>query len=310
MNNILFLKPVFQERIWGGTKLQSWFPAENLGDKIGECWAISAHLNGLSIVEDGPLAGKDLREVYQKYPELFGNPAATNFPLLVKILDASDDLSVQVHPDDEYGLRVEGELGKTECWYVLDCEPDATIIYGHTAQTKETFVQMVEQGKWNDLLVELPVKKGDFFYVPSGTIHALKKGTLILEVQQSSDTTYRLYDYDRKDDAGNLRELHLEKSLEVTTIPHETPSIEQTTTMHDDTTIETLITSEFFTVKKLSILSEFVYTREAPYVLVTISSGTGAVNGIAVKKGSSFIIPTTVETVTFTGQMECILSFE
>ena len=127
-----------------------------------------------------------------------------------KILDANDWLSVQVHPDDAYGLEHEGELGKTECWYIIAADEGSEIIYGHNAKSKEELRQQIEDKNWDALLTKVPVKAGDFFYVPSGTMHAIGAGILILETQQSSDTTYRVYDFDRKDDKGNLRELHLE----------------------------------------------------------------------------------------------------
>ena len=207
MKEPLFLEPVFQERIWGGTALRDQFNYEIPSDLTGECWAISAHPNGPSIVKNGEFAGRTLIELWKDHPELFGEQSSPVFPLLTKILDANTDLSVQVHPDDAYANEHEnGELGKTECWYIIDCAEDAEIIYGHTAMTKEEFVERVENNEWNELLRSVKIKPGDFFYVPSGTIHALGKGTVVLETQQSSDTTYRLYDYDRKDQDGNLRE--------------------------------------------------------------------------------------------------------
>jgi len=306
---LLFLHPAFQERIWGGTTLQQWFPQEHLGDHIGECWAISAHPNGCSVITNGLYQGKSLQEVYALHPELFGQPKQPVFPLLVKILDASADLSVQVHPDDTYALSEEGELGKTECWYVLDAKPEAKIIYGHTAQTKTEFVERIETGAWKDLLLEQPVKKGDFFYVPSGTIHALCAGTLVLEVQQSSDTTYRLYDYDRLDDAGNKRALHIEKSIAVTTIPHQ-PSVNNFSEyLLDGQTVTTLVRNAFFTVEKIDIQGELTYKRQADYVLVTVISGEGEVEQEPLTRGTSFIIPHTVDTVSFKGELTIIISY-
>src|SRR5690606_31738382 len=143
------------------------------------------------------------------------------YPLLVKILDAADDLSVQVHPNDSYAREVEGvPYGKTECWYVLSAEEGAELVLGHHAKTREELVQMMDQGEWDKLLRRIKVKAGDFIYVPSGTIHAIGKGIVILETQQSSDITYRVYDYDRRDSMGNKRELHLDRAREVTLVPH------------------------------------------------------------------------------------------
>lgn len=218
----LFLQPVFKERIWGGTTLNDAFGYDIPTEHTGECWAISAHPNGPSIIENGPYAGMTLDNLYREYPDLFGNLKEEVFPLLTKILDANMDLSVQVHPDDSYAMLHEnGELGKTECWYIIDCKEDADMIFGHNAKTKEELQQQIQEGKWNDLLRRVKIKPGDFFYVPSGTIHALCEGKLVLETQQSSDTTYRVYDYDRRDAEGNLRDLHLEKAIEVTTVPHQ-----------------------------------------------------------------------------------------
>lgn len=149
-------------------------------------------------IAEGPYAGHTLSWLWAEHRELFGNCEGKEFPLLIKILDAKDDLSIQIHPNDEYAAEHEnGSLGKTECWYVLDCEPDATIIVGQRAKDRAEAAQMIEEGRWDDMLNVLPIHKGDFFQIDSGTVHAIKTGTLILETQQSSDVTYRLYDYDR-----------------------------------------------------------------------------------------------------------------
>lgn len=163
----------------------------------------------------GPYAGHTLSWLWAEHRELFGNCEGKEFPLLVKILDAKDDLSIQIHPNDEYAAEHEnGSLGKTECWYVLDCEPDATIIVGQRAKDRTEAAQMIKDGRWDDMLNVLPIHKGDFFQIDSGTVHAIKTGTLILETQQSSDVTYRLYDYDRPGTDGKLRPLHIEQSLD------------------------------------------------------------------------------------------------
>ena len=211
----LFLDSPMHEKIWGGNRLKAEFGYDIPSEHTGEYWAISAHPNGVSYVKNGKYAGFHLAELYKDKPELFGNPKTSVFPLLTKILDANDWLSVQVHPDDAYGLEHEGELGKTECWYIIDAEEGAEIIYGHKAKTKEELASLIEAGDWDGLLAKTPVKKGDFFFVPSGTMHAIGPGILILETQQSSDTTYRVYDFDRRDDQGNKRELHIQQSLDV-----------------------------------------------------------------------------------------------
>lgn len=194
----------------GGTKLRDAFGYALPSERTGECWAVSAHAHGSSAVKNGPLAGKTLDQVWQDHPEVFGFPDGKVFPLLVKLLDANMDLSVQVHPDDDYAtLHENGDLGKTECWYIIDCKDDAELILGHHASTKEDFKRLMESGDWNGLLRRIKIKPGDFFYVPSGTLHALCEGTLVLEIQQNSDTTYRVYDYDRCNDPGAKKGLFI-----------------------------------------------------------------------------------------------------
>lgn len=309
----LFLKPVFKERIWGGTTLEKEFGYEIPSEHTGECWAISAHPNGPSVVENGPYAGLGLDELWRKQPELFGNPKEKVFPLLTKILDANMDLSVQVHPDDAFAkVHENGELGKTECWYIIDCKEDADMIFGHNAQTKEEFVHQVESGQWNDLLRRVKIKPGDFFYVPSGTIHALCEGTLVLETQQSSDTTYRVYDYDRKDAEGNLRDLHLEKAVEVTTIPHQDSAVESAVNMKENVKITTYVASEFFTVYKWSITGAASFSFDDQYLLVSMINGTGSLkyNGetYPLEKGMHFIIPVGFGEFEIDGECEMIVS--
>jgi mannose-6-phosphate isomerase len=282
----LFLRPVFKERIWGGTALKQEFGYEIPTEQTGECWAISAHPNGPSIVENGPYAGQALDKLWKEHPELFGHPKEEVFPLLTKILDANMDLSVQVHPDDAYAkVNENGELGKTECWYIIDCKEDADMIFGHNAQTKEELTQMVEEGKWNDLLRRVKIKPGDFFYVPSGTIHALCEGTLVLETQQSSDTTYRVYDYDRRDDQGNLRELHLEKAIEVTTVPHQTVASSPTVETKENVTVTTFVKSEFFSVYKWDLNGRAAFSANESYLLISVLKGEGSL----IHKGESFM---------------------
>lgn len=312
MTEALLLRPVFQEKIWGGQKLKTVFGYPIPDKKIGECWAISAHPHGTCVVENGPYAGRKLDELWENERALFGNPTGSVFPLLTKILDAEDDLSVQVHPDDRYGLEHEGELGKTECWYVIDCEPGAEIIYGHHAQTKEELRSMIESGQWEHLLRRIPVKPGDFYYVPSGTIHAIGKGILILETQQSSDTTYRVYDYDRRDDQGNLRELHIDDSVAVTNVPHHDPTVTPTVEVEGENTVTTYVKTAFFTVHKWEVGDQLTLKQVAPYTLGSVLAGTGELvidgKATAIAKGDHFILPATVKSWTLKGKLTLIAS--
>lgn len=308
MNSLIFLKPIFHEKIWGGTRLNTVFNYEIPSEKTGECWAISAHQNGDCEVIDGPLAGKKLSDLWTHHRELFGNIEGDCFPLLTKILDASDDLSVQVHPDDEYGLKHEGELGKTECWYILDADEDAELIFGHHAQTKEEFIKQIESNNWDQLLRKVKVKKGDFFHVPAGTIHALKKGTFVLETQQSSDTTYRLYDYDRLGDDGCPRPLHLKQSIDVTMIPHQETKPELKQRILDDSTITTLIECEFFKVYKWEINGKCHALHQPPFTLVSVLEGEGLINYHPIQKGDHFIITSIVTQLKIEGNLELMVA--
>lgn len=309
----LFLKPVFKERIWGGTALANQFGYEIPTELTGECWAISAHPNGPSVIENGPYAGMTLDELWKKQPQLFGNPTEDVFPLLTKILDANADLSVQVHPADEYAkIHENGDLGKTECWYILDCKEGADMIFGHNAKSKEELIQQINEGKWSDLLRRVKIKPGEFFYVPSGTIHALCEGTLVLETQQSSDTTYRVYDYDRRDSDGHLRELHLEKAIDVTTVPHQetgfTPKVEK----RENATVTTFVESEFFSVYKWDVHGKATFSEDQHYLLVSVVNGDGALmhtgERYSLKKGTHFILPVGFGEFELDGDVELVVS--
>ena len=313
MKEPIFLAPIFQERIWGGTKLRTEFNYQIDSDITGECWAVSAHPNGQSTVKGGPFEGQTLGSLWAEQRELFGNLEGDTFPLLTKILDANNDLSVQVHPNDEYANRNEnGELGKTECWYVIDAEEGAEIIYGHNATSKELLIEMVEQGKWNDLLRRVKVKSGDFFYVPSGTIHALCSGVLILETQQSSDTTYRVYDYDRVDKEGQKRELHIEKSIDVTTVPHTDASTSPTTTQVGEATVTAFVQGEYFSVYKWEVAGAASFTQDKPFLIGSVLDGEGELVTEAgtfnLTKGDHFILPANMGAYEVNGHAQLIVS--
>ncbi len=309
----IFLTPVFKERIWGGTALRDKFHYDIPSSQTGECWAISAHPHGQSVVREGEYAGQTLGELWTQHRELFGKAQGETFPLLTKILDANADLSVQVHPDDDYARTHEHvELGKTECWYIIDCKEDAELIYGHSAQSKDQFKQMVQNGEWAQLLSKRKIKPGDFFFVPSGTIHALTAGTLVLETQQSSDTTYRVYDYDRVDEQGKKRELHIEKALDVTQVPHVDPSCETKTMQIGGLTVTTFIESEYFTVQKWELDGESAVEQNHDFLLASALEGQGEMvsgdHSYPFKKGDHFIIPYGFGNVHLRGTAQLIVS--
>jgi len=213
------LQPAVKDYLWGGTRLRDDFSKRMASDVIAETWECSTHPDGVSVVASGEWMGRPLDEILKTHPEYLGEHAngATELPVLVKLIDADRDLSVQVHPDDEFAREHEnGQNGKTEMWYVMDADPDSRIAYGlHHTIDREEFREAIGKGTVERYLQMVPARKNDLFFIPPGTIHAIGAGCLIAEIQQSSNLTYRLYDYDRTDRNGNKRPLHIEKGLSV-----------------------------------------------------------------------------------------------
>ena len=309
MADLIFLEPVFHEKIWGGRRLATEFGYDIPDGPIGECWAISAHPHGDCVVVGGEYDGMHLSEVWDGHREAFGSMEGDRFPLLIKILDAEGDLSVQIHPDDAYAAEHEnGSLGKRECWYVLDCEPDATIIVGQNAKDPEEFRAMVDAGRWDELLNELPIHKGDFFQIDPGTVHAIKHGTMILETQQSSDVTYRLYDYDRVTEDGTKRELHIDRSCDVVDYGVVAPASGEVDVVADDRGVAVLESNEDYTVETVDVDGSLELAEDAPFLCVSVIAGEGTANGHAVKAGSNVIVPSTGPTLFLEGSMRLVVS--
>lgn len=310
-----FLEPLFKERIWGGDRLKTDFGYGIPTTNTGEAWVISAHPEGTNVIANGPLKGKTLADAWSEHGGIFNRPTGSkeDYPLLVKLLDAAEDLSVQVHPDDGFAREVEGApYGKTECWYVLRASEGADLFLGHHAQTREELELLIDQGEWDCLLRRLPVQAGDFFYVPSGTVHAIGKGITILEIQQSSDVTYRVYDYDRKDKSGSKRELHLDKSKQVIRVPHVDAQTEMEQTKTEDLLIRRLVQEEYFTVYHWILDGEAKQMMKHDFLQVTMVDGTAILQAAdasyPVQKGDSFILPYGLEEYRLTGCGEFIVS--
>ncbi|RDW20724.1 mannose-6-phosphate isomerase, class I [Oceanobacillus chungangensis] len=311
----IFLQPVFQERIWGGQKLKKEYNYDIPFEKTGEAWVISAHPHGPSVIMNGPLKGKTLADVWQNYGELFNKEAGNKeeYPLLIKIIDAVDDLSVQVHPDDEFARKMEAiPFGKTECWYILSAEPDAEIILGHHANSRAELEQLIDNGEWGTLLNRVKVSAGDFFYVPSGTIHAIGKGIVILETQQNSDITYRVYDYDRTDANGVNRELHLERAKMVTTVPYQAVAFNQSRGTVGDLKFKRLVEEKYFTVDHWHLNGNVSLELDKDFLQVSVIAGNAVITvnekSFAIKKGSNFILPHTIDKYELSGEAEFVVS--
>ncbi len=309
---LIFLKPVLKPTIWGGRKLGTDWGYELPDGPVGECWAISAHPHGDCEVAEGPLAGKTLSQLWDERRDLFGDLAGDRFPLLIKVLDAEDDLSVQVHPDDAYAAEHEnGSLGKHECWYILDSHPHAHIAIGQKAANREEFARLAGEGRWDDLVNEIPIWNGDFFDIKPGTMHAILGGTLLLETQQSSDVTYRVYDYERRQADGSLRETHLAQALDV--IDYVTPAPESgEVTVPEIDGVTDLLESDDFCVLRVRVDGSHVLAQPWSFLCVSVVDGAGSVTCGDVRhelhKGSHFVAPSDCGDLSFEGRMELVCS--
>ena len=305
---ILKLKPVLQEKIWGGDRLNTVFGYDIPSGHTGECWAISGHPGGDCPVENPAFAGETLGSPWRKRRDLFGNVPGDIYPLLVKIIDAREDLSIQVHPDDAYAAAHEnGALGKTECWYVLDCGPDTNIVIGHHAASKAEMARMVEEDRWDELLRQVPIHRGDFFQIEPGCLHAIKGGTLILETQQSSDVTYRFYDYGRLQD-GKPRQLHIAQSLDVTRAPFRPAVPERETWRQGDAVITRLVKCPYYTVYHGEVDGELKLDLDAPFVNLSVLAGQGTLDGQPVAGGDHMVLTADYGRLAVRGRLELIWS--
>ncbi|WJH35097.1 class I mannose-6-phosphate isomerase [Paenibacillus sp. CC-CFT747] len=313
----LQFKPEMKERVWGGRALER-FGLELPDGHIGEGWMIGDHPNGTTKAMNGELAGLGLDEIREKYgQELFGTKGHTNggrFPLLIKLLDCQDDLSVQVHPNDSYEKLPAGELGKTEMWYILDAKPGARILYGlKPGVTRESLEEAIQGGRIMDSLQEVPVKAGDSFYIPAGTVHALCAGVLAAEIQQNSDTTYRLYDYDRPGLDGKPRELHIEDSLNV--IAYEgAGATRMTTELEAPNRWLTLARSPYFVVEKGRVEQSWtLQTSPESFVIHIVCEGAGqlvwADGALDLKPGDAFLLPAGLGSYSLEGEVTVLRSY-
>lgn len=318
----LKFKKVFKEKIWGGRNLEKLLNIilpENIN--IGESWEVSCHSNGMSIVENGELRGRSLESLLLEYKEhLVGEKVYTKyqnkFPLLIKYLDVNDKLSVQVHPNDEYALKVEKEFGKSECWYIINASEDAKLIMGLREEiTKEVFMKKVINKDFSNLFNEISVKKGDFININPGLVHATLEGSIVIcEVQQNSDTTYRIYDFDRIVE-GELRPLHLEKASEVINfkeIPEISREEARTLIKIKNGVKEHLVRTEYFIIDKLKIDGTLKKDKNESFCILSILDGIGRIVSdnmeYSILKGDTWFIPSNIEVV-INGKLEFLESY-
>lgn len=304
------LSPAFKDYLWGGRKLVTDFNKNCDFEKVAESWELSTHKDGSSVISSGDLAGMSFRDYVDKYgKDVLGKNALSFdfFPILIKFIDAKDSLSIQVHPDDEFALRTEGEYGKTEMWYILDCEDGASLYYGFKRNLdKEEFLTRIKNNTILEVLNSVPVKKGDVFFIGSGTVHAIGPGIVICEIQQNSNTTYRVYDFDRRDKNGNARELHIDKAAEVSSLTPPPPS-------PCYTDAEVLAECKYFTVRKSTVDGSRIFkTDDTCFTSVIAVDGDGVLRmndtEIPFFKGDSIFIPAQNGEYTVSGNCELIIS--
>lgn len=299
------MKPVFKEYLWGGSTLREVYHKPIPSETTSESWEVAMHKNGESLIAGGEYEGKPLSAAVNAMgAALLGDAVLKKyggrFPLLVKFLDCCDKLSIQVHPKDDYAARNEnGELGKTEMWYVLDAKPGARLIYGFAQDmTREGFARAIELGELETVLNYVEVKKGDCFFIPAGTLHALLDGLLIAEIQQNSDTTYRVYDYNRRDAQGNTRPLHIQKALDVTNLSSSKgkericAQVEQI----GQNTRADLVDCEYFAVRSYKLKEPLkLQTNRDSFEILIFCDGGGSVRfdggTVDFQAGDSFVVP-------------------
>ena len=314
----LLLKPPIKDYLWGGTKLKTDFGFETEKDIAAEAWMLSCHKDGMNIVLNGEHKGKKLNEVL----EIWGKSALgkraekfSYFPILIKLIDAKQKLSVQVHPNDEYALANEGEFGKTEMWYVVDCEPGAKLAYGFNRDIEKTeFEIRIKDNTLDEVINYVPVSKGDVFFIDAGTLHAIGEGILIAEVQQNSNTTYRVSDYGRLGADGRPRELHINKAIDVTKL--EKPSMPYGSvgkvTVNGEDRYRELARFDLFTCGIISLNKSFTIESNESFVSLIVLEGATNLrfnnDEFNAKKGDSIFIPAGFK-VKLKGEAEILYSY-
>ncbi|MBR6091164.1 MAG: class I mannose-6-phosphate isomerase [Anaerolineaceae bacterium] len=303
---ILKLKGACKDYIWGGTRLITEYNKTFSGERLAETWELSCHPDGLSEIIDGPCAGETLKTYIEtEGKQILGSSCRdfSEFPILVKLIDAKRDLSIQVHPDDAYALAHEGQYGKTEMWYVLDAGPEASLYHGFKKSiSRREFRRHIDDGTLPEVLNAVPVKKGDVFFIPAGTVHAVGKDILLAEIQQSSNVTYRVFDYNRPGPDGKLRPLHIEQAVECACC--EPPAEPYDFGGH-------LARCGYFTVDVMDSSQESVCGEES-FVHILVIEGTGKIIcntcETDLRKGDSLFLPAGSGKFSFAGDVKALIT--
>lgn len=309
---ILKLKPACKDYLWGGNRLMKEFGKDFSGDKLAETWELSCHPDGPSIIGNGDYAGSTLNEyILMEGKKVVGTKSRRyeQFPLLIKFIDAADELSVQVHPGDAFAMENEGQYGKTEMWYIVDCEEGASLYYGFSREvSEEEFAMRIQNKTLLEVLNRVEVQRGDVLFIEPGTIHAIGRGNLIAEIQQNSNVTYRVYDYGRKGADGKERDLHIEKALQVT---NRIPILKRRSFEPH------IVSCEYFTVDKIVLDGQFMKRMSgeadaASFVSLLVLDGSGEVSAgeerLSFRKGDSILITAGTGAYELEGKFEALLT--
>ena len=310
--SILKLKPAGKSYLWGGNRLILEFHKESSENTLAETWELSCHSDGLSIIENGNCAGKTLKEYIEEQGNVILGSHCRNqsaFPILIKFIDARDDLSIQVHPDDAYALKNEGQKGKTEMWYVVDCEPDAYVYYGFRESIdEEEFSKRVQDQTLTEVLRKVFVKKGDVLFIEAGMVHAIGKNILVAEIQENSNVTYRIYDYGRMGADGKPRKLDIKKASAV---------MRKSPIVQEGSFSPHLAACDYFTTDKIFLDGIHMnrmecFAGEESFVHVLILEGTGWIEDsdsrIRIEKGDSLFVPAGDGKFLVEGSIEAIMT--
>lgn len=304
------LTPAFKDYLWGGTKLRDVYHKPCDFDKVAESWELSTHPAGESRISGGEFDGMALSAYFAAHPEVLGEhcSAFESFPVLIKFIDAKDPLSIQVHPSDEYALKTEGEYGKTEMWYVMDCEPGASLYFGvNQTVSQEEFRRRIEENTVEEVLNRVDVHPGDVFFIESGTIHAIGAGTLICEIQQNSNCTYRVYDYGRVGADGKPRELHIEKALAVSRLtPNPAAAHVPSPEAIPGGARTPLASCQYFTTHRYTVDTEVKLAADGgSFLSLIVMAGSGTVRGpestLDFQPGDSLFVPAGTGEFTVSG---------
>lgn len=308
--SILKLTPSCKDYLWGGSRLRTDFGVQSDLNPLAEAWVLSCHPDGPSYLPDGTM----LADYLAAHPEAAGTDCKKfeMFPVLTKFIDAKNSISIQVHPSNEYALEHEHQYGKTEMWYVLDAAPGAQLIYGFKEKiSKEAFKAAIENNTLPQVLNHVDIHKGDVFFIEAGTVHAIGKGALIAEIQQNSNVTYRVYDYDRRGADGKPRELHVAKALDVA-VPeppkYDTQPMEQKENIGGGSR-QLLARCPLFTVYHYAVSDTVQLAAGAEsFQHILVTDGNGTIDGRLLQKGDSFLVPAGYGNFSVTGQLEMLVT--